>query len=37
VWEKGRVCGDWDDEKTGSIAFWLDVTVALGWVERVAE
>jgi hypothetical protein len=37
VWENGRVCADWDDEKTGGIAFWLDVTVALGWVERAPE
>lgn len=37
VWEKGRVCAEWEDEKTGGIAFWLDVTVALGYVERAPE
>lgn len=37
VWKNGRVYADWDDEKTGGIAFWLDVNIALGYIERVAE
>lgn len=37
VWENGRVCANWDDEKLGTIEFWCDANVALGFIERVAE
>ena len=34
VWCGGRVHGDWFDEKTGGIAFCLDIGVATGMFER---
>jgi len=38
IWNRGRTYhAGWDDEETGGIAFWLDVNVALGYVERVTE
>jgi hypothetical protein len=37
VWQNGKVCANWDDEKLGAIEFWCDANVALGLMERVAE
>jgi hypothetical protein len=34
VWRNGKVYADWDDPETGGCAFWLDVCVALGLLER---
>lgn len=35
VWDGGVTKADWGDEKTGTIAFWCDVGVAVGWLKRV--
>lgn len=35
IWLKGKVAGsEWLDKKTGAIAFWLDVSVALGLLKK---
>ena len=34
VWRAGKVYGDWDDEDTGGIAFWTDVCIGAGLMER---
>jgi len=34
VWKGKEVCGDWRDEKTEGVAFWCDVCVAVGWINR---
>jgi hypothetical protein len=34
VWERGCLCCDWDNKRTGVLAFWLDVAVALGRLKR---
>jgi hypothetical protein len=37
VWVGGRIyADDWGDEETGGVAFWMDVSVALGFIERVS-
>ncbi len=37
VWNRGRTYhSGWDNEEDGGIAFWLDVSVALGFIERSA-
>jgi hypothetical protein len=35
VIHRGKLAIDWADPATGAIAFWLDVTIALGYIERV--
>ena len=37
IWIKGITYCDWFDEKNGAIAFWLDVGVVLGYLEKVKE
>ncbi len=37
VFVDGAIHCEWMDEKTGGIAFWLDVAIAEGYVERVSE
>ena len=27
----------WDDEESGGIAFWLDVSIAMGYIERAQK
>lgn len=34
VWEKDKINADWFDKKTGSISFWCDVSVGLGYLKR---
>jgi len=34
VWDHARVSCDWFDKDTGIYAFWLDVCVAQGWMDR---
>jgi hypothetical protein len=34
VWEGRLLCVDWFEEKSGGVAFWLDVNVGLGYMER---
>lgn len=34
VWKKGKIHCEWFDKKSGSTAFWLDVAVAQGLVQR---
>lgn len=34
VWVRGRVHGDWFDKKHGGVAFWADVCVADGLMNR---
>lgn len=34
VWHKGRVYCEWFDKVNGGVAFWLDVCVAQGLIER---
>ena len=34
VWKDGKTHCEWFDEKYGEIAFWMDVCVAQGLVER---
>ncbi len=35
VWKDGKTYADWNNEKHGMIAFWCDVSVALGYMEKV--
>lgn len=37
VWNRNRVMCDWLDKDTGVCAFWLDVCVARGWMNRTEE
>ncbi len=37
VWKENKVYCDWFNNETGSISFWLDVNVALGYVEKSQE
>ncbi len=38
VWGHKYICSsDWNDKKSGGIAFWLDVSIGLGFIERRAE
>lgn len=34
VWVDGKTVADWLDPETGGLAFWLDVLVAEGMVEK---
>lgn len=34
VWVKGKIRCEWFEEEAGGIAFWLDVGVAQGLIER---
>jgi len=34
VWKRGRVFANWGDKETGGVAFWMDVMVAQGLMER---
>ena len=34
VWKDGKTHCEWFDDKCGGTAFWLDVAVAQGFVER---
>lgn len=37
VWNRGRVYhSGWDDEESGGMAFWMDVAIALGYLERAS-
>ncbi len=33
IWKKGKTFADWQDEN-GTIAFWCDVAVCMGWLQR---
>lgn len=36
VWVKDQVAGsEWFEKPSGSIAFWLDVSVAIGYIKKV--
>lgn len=35
VWNGGKTYADWFDDKNGGIAFWMDVCVGQGLIERV--
>lgn len=38
VWTgEGKIAADWWDEETGGIAFWIDVNVAEGLMERATD
>jgi hypothetical protein len=34
VWKDGVTYGEWTDDETGGIGFWMDVSVGLGLLER---
>jgi hypothetical protein len=35
VWKNGKVCaGEWFEKDSGGIAFWMDVAVGQGYLER---
>ena len=34
VFKGGKIYCEWDDEKSGGIAFWMDVAVANGLIQR---
>ena len=34
VWKDGKVWCEWDDPESGGVAFWLDVSIAVGWLKR---
>lgn len=34
VWKDGMIHAAWDDPEAGAIAFWCDVGVATGLIER---
>lgn len=37
IWRNGKIiAGNWFDEEEGGIAFWLDVTVGDGLLQRTA-
>ena len=36
VWREGKTCCEWFEEDNGGIAFWLDVCVAQGLMDRKA-
>lgn len=33
----GKICTDWFDEESGGVAFWMDVAVAEGILERTSK
>lgn len=37
VWVRGKIRCNWHDEETGGAAFWIDVCVAEGLMERVGQ
>lgn len=34
VWKNGKTYAEWNDPENGGIAFWMDVCVAQGLMER---
>lgn len=36
VWQGRKIVADWFDKKAGGCAFWLDVNVGLGYMQRTA-
>lgn len=35
IWKGGRVYAEWQDPENGGAAFWLDVCVGRGFMDRV--
>ncbi len=37
VWVKSKTQCNWFDKKEGGISFWLDVSIAQGYIKKVME